>query len=741
MISHWEGLFSPSHVLVVGASERPYSLGEEVMTALTGAPFKGKITPINPKHKRIGVSDAYRSIAGVPEAADLAILLTPSEDYEASVRGCIRKKITHVIVLLPYTEPSEEDLSHLQKSVELARRHGIHITVCTPSGLLVPSIGLAVSRYCFPVSSGSIGILGYQGEFVADTLYRLQDLPFGIGKAINLLPVVGATQPEEVVDRWASDTALKTLVVQYAPKVGSPQKLLSALRHAARHQTVILHCVHTLDDDECIMIQAAAEECGVITTFTPEALRFALYAAHWFKGSEKGKVYLVGNAQSGWLSDVARQFGISVGRLPENVLPEQCSMQTIRKAVDAAWQQDDCEAVLLLQPAPMVGQMWDCRVLAETCAAQKRLLFYVAPDAQGRYGFRQPETIFRILAARQRSAALKQQLLTVMPPRKTLPTAPMKSLTGQLSAGRLVQKLSLPPLVDSEAQVVLRYTIHAALGAYVTLMLPENPQIWLPPFHSGHAHLLKQHFPLIKQEDWEQLLTALNRAAYHVPQIVQADFATNDTGETLQTVRLNVNPTAKAVMPLWAEPQFQVAHTFGKKGGPSFAVRTLEAADAEALQTFVRALSPQARKTRFMMAGKELSPQLLSRFTRLDYRREAAFLAEIDGSVVAHAQYSCRSFPESCEFGISVLEDYRGNGLAFHLMKQLIESAERQGYLNMYATILADNQPMLKLAEKLGFKLRASQEEKNLIEANLILRESATAQALRIAKQILAQKG
>lgn len=740
MSNRWDKLFEPDHVLVVGASERPYSLGEEVMTALTGAPFAGKITPINPKHKHIGGSDAYRSIAAVPDAADVAVLLSPAETYEAVMRGCIRKKIPHVVVLLPQAEPLEEDLPHLHKISDLARWHDVRITVCTPSGLYVPSAGWSVSRYRYPKHSGSIGVLGMQGEFVAETLYRLRDLPFGIGKAVNLLPLAGATQADEVVDCWADDRRLKTLVVQYAPQVCTPQKLFSALRHAARNQTVILHHTQSLRVEERAMVQRFTDDCGIINTFTPEDLLHTLYAVHLFKGSETGRVYFVGNTQSDWLDDAAQQAGVAAVRLPESRLPESCGMQMLCRAIDTAWRQDDCYAVLLDVPAPMAGQVFDISSLAESYAAQKRPLLFVSPDASGRYGFKQSQAALQVLAARSRMAAVKKQMLSVMPPR-IQPRAHIgkKPLINHFSAAQIVKKLPLPPLAEGQGAVALRYAVHAHFGAYLFVMLPESPQAFLPPFHSGHAQRLAQCFPEVVLVDWEALLDALNRAAYDVPAVGRIEIAVE--GAELRTVGVDVNPTAKAVAPLWEEPPLRLAHHFGKKGGVAFAVRSLEASDAAALQHFVRVLSPQARKTRFMMGGKELSPQLLSRFTRLDYRREAAFVAEVDGAVVAHAQYGCSAFPERCEFGISVSEDYRGNGLAFHLMKQLIDTAERQGYLNMYATILADNIPMLKLAEKLGLKLEPVAGERNLMSANLTLHGGGKIHAWRIAKQILAQKG
>ena len=39
--------FMPEHIILVGASERPHSLGERIFSHLLGSSYQGKITPVN----------------------------------------------------------------------------------------------------------------------------------------------------------------------------------------------------------------------------------------------------------------------------------------------------------------------------------------------------------------------------------------------------------------------------------------------------------------------------------------------------------------------------------------------------------------------------------------------------------------------------------------------------------------------------------------------------------------------
>ena len=49
--------FMPEHIILVGASERPHSLGERIFSHLLGSSYQGKITPVNLRHS---------SVAGIP---------------------------------------------------------------------------------------------------------------------------------------------------------------------------------------------------------------------------------------------------------------------------------------------------------------------------------------------------------------------------------------------------------------------------------------------------------------------------------------------------------------------------------------------------------------------------------------------------------------------------------------------------------------------------------------------------
>ncbi|MEM6462619.1 MAG: bifunctional acetate--CoA ligase family protein/GNAT family N-acetyltransferase [Pseudomonadota bacterium] len=152
--------------------------------------------------------------------------------------------------------------------------------------------------------------------------------------------------------------------------------------------------------------------------------------------------------------------------------------------------------------------------------------------------------------------------------------------------------------------------------------------------------------------------------------------------------------------------------------GTLLTVRPIRPEDAQREQEFVRGLSPTAKHYRFMLSLKELTPQMLSRFTQIDYSREMALVAsvEIDGAErqIGVARYVINPDGESCEFAIVISDDWQNRGLGSMLMKDLMEAARGHGLRMIEGEVLADNQPMLSLMESLGFSVRTSPEDLHL---------------------------
>ena len=141
----------------------------------------------------------------------------------------------------------------------------------------------------------------------------------------------------------------------------------------------------------------------------------------------------------------------------------------------------------------------------------------------------------------------------------------------------------------------------------------------------------------------------------------------------------------------------------------SITVRPIRPEDIDLETEFARKLSKETRYNRFLGGGVGLTPELLEKFTRIDFSRDMALIATatIEGAetVVGVARYARLEDDITCEFAITVADAWQGSGIGRKLLAMLVESARGHGMRRIIGEVLATNTPMLRLARSQGFRI------------------------------------
>ena len=156
-------------------------------------------------------------------------------------------------------------------------------------------------------------------------------------------------------------------------------------------------------------------------------------------------------------------------------------------------------------------------------------------------------------------------------------------------------------------------------------------------------------------------------------------------------------------------------------------LRPIRGEDAPAHAAFASRLSPQAIRYRFFGPRSGFTQRQLAQFTQIDYAREMAFIATGENAQgVAETLGVVRAWTDpnnvSAEFAVIVDDSLRGEGLGYALVEKLIKYSAQRGTLELRGSILSDNKPMRRLAQKLGFASRLEPEEKAIV-VSLVLNE------------------
>ena len=116
----------------------------------------------------------------------------------------------------------------------------------------------------------------------------------------------------------------------------------------------------------------------------------------------------------------------------------------------------------------------------------------------------------------------------------------------------------------------------------------------------------------------------------------------------------------------------------------------------------------------------------LARFTQIDYEREMAFVAvRSDGEQLEETLGVARAVTDPdnivAEVAIVIRSDLKGEGLGSVLLKKLIDYCRERGTREIVGRVLPENERMLALAKKYGFRL-ASPAGEEALEVRLTIR-------------------
>ncbi|HLV35482.1 MAG TPA: CoA-binding protein, partial [Spirillospora sp.] len=94
-----DAIFKPNSVAVIGATERPGSVGRTILWNLISNPFGGTVYPVNPTRRSVLGIKAYPNIAAIDDEIDLAVVVTPAQTVPGIIEECVAAGVHGAIVI------------------------------------------------------------------------------------------------------------------------------------------------------------------------------------------------------------------------------------------------------------------------------------------------------------------------------------------------------------------------------------------------------------------------------------------------------------------------------------------------------------------------------------------------------------------------------------------------------------------------------------------------------------------
>ncbi len=223
-----------------------------------------------------------------------------------------------------------------------------------------------------------------------------------------------------------------------------------------------------------------------------------------------------------------------------------------------------------------------------------------------------------------------------------------------------------------------------------------------------------RHMPPVNMVALEAVLLRVSEMACELPWVKEMEInplIVDERGTVAVDARMRVDYAPAAQRPyghmaIHPYPAHLVT-CWQAHDGTDMLIRPIRPEDAGIEQQFVRSLSDRSRYLRFMHGLGELPPEMLARFTQIDYDREMALIAVVEREghekEVGVCRYAINPDKTSCEFAVVVADEIQHTGLGYRLMEMLIQSARARGLERMMGEVLRENKDMLEFARSLGF--------------------------------------
>jgi len=145
------------------------------------------------------------------------------------------------------------------------------------------------------------------------------------------------------------------------------------------------------------------------------------------------------------------------------------------------------------------------------------------------------------------------------------------------------------------------------------------------------------------------------------------------------------------------------------KSGGEIMLRPVKISDEPLLKDFFYSLTDQSLYRRFISTRTDMPHERLQEFVIIDYTKELVILAVVGDEekevIVGVAQYGINEDLHTAEAAVVVRDDWQGRGIGSELVSYLTFLAKKQGLLGFSAEVLSENEPVMRLIEKMGYDI------------------------------------
>ncbi|MBS1902193.1 MAG: bifunctional acetate--CoA ligase family protein/GNAT family N-acetyltransferase [Bacteroidetes bacterium] len=234
-----EAILNPRTVAVIGATNKPGTVGRTVLWNLLNDQFHGTVFPVNPRQSNVLGIKAYPTVAAIGEPVDLAVIITPAAAVPQIVGECAASGVKGCVIIsggFKEVGPAGEALE--REILERVSDSGMRIVGPNCFGVMNPLIGLNATFAAGIARAGNVGFITQSGALGAAVL----DWSFRENVGYSSFVSVGSMLDvdwSDLINYFGNDPHTESIVV-YMESIGNARSFMSAARSVTHRKPIIV---------------------------------------------------------------------------------------------------------------------------------------------------------------------------------------------------------------------------------------------------------------------------------------------------------------------------------------------------------------------------------------------------------------------------------------------------------------------------------------------------------------------
>jgi len=234
-----QSLFQPRSAAVIGATDRPGTVGRSVVSNLLASKFPLKVYAVNPSHGEVLGIKTHKHIGEIYGGVDLAVIVTPAPTVPQIIGECVDAGVRSAVVISAGFREQGRAGAELEDEIQKHLRRGA-LRLIGPNcmGFMNPTIGLNATFAQSMPNKGSVAFLSQSGALQTAILDWSQREHVGFSAIVSTGSMLDVGWGD-LIYHFGDDPHTKSILL-YMESVGDARSFLSAAREIALSKPIIV---------------------------------------------------------------------------------------------------------------------------------------------------------------------------------------------------------------------------------------------------------------------------------------------------------------------------------------------------------------------------------------------------------------------------------------------------------------------------------------------------------------------